>query len=109
MYKIIQRNGIEVESGFEDLVDALDRLRQIKRLGTGQVFVVDVSTTIKIMNKRLDSKQNNRNLSHFTDSGAHVSYFQTLIVQLLIFSFRKNHIEKKLTAQPTSSRLLWNS
>ena len=60
MNKIIQRNGIEVESGFEDLVDALDRLRKIKRLGTGQVFVVDVSTTIKMINKRLNSKQNNR-------------------------------------------------
>ena len=45
-YKIIQRDGYEVESGFYDLKDALARLRQLKRSGKKQLIVVDVDTKV---------------------------------------------------------------
>ena len=45
-YKIIQRDGSEVESGFRNINDALARLRQIKRSGKKQLIVVDADTKV---------------------------------------------------------------
>ena len=46
MYKIVHRDGYEIEVGFEDLKDALKRLTQIKRLGAGKIYVVDNGTKV---------------------------------------------------------------
>jgi hypothetical protein len=50
MYKIIDKAGNEVESGFNRFGDALARIRQLNRLGMKNVFVVDAKT--KVIYKR---------------------------------------------------------
>ena len=46
MYKIVQKDGYEIESGFNDLKDALARLRQLKRSGKRHLIVVDADMKV---------------------------------------------------------------
>ena len=55
MYKIIDKAGNEVESGFNRFGDALARIRQLNRLGMKDVFVVDAKT--KVIYKRSSKKR----------------------------------------------------
>ena len=46
MYKIVHKDGYEIESGFNNLKDALARLRQLKRSGKRHLIVVDADSKI---------------------------------------------------------------
>jgi hypothetical protein len=46
MYKIVHREGYEVERGFGKLDAAIERLNRLKSSGAKNVYVVDASTRI---------------------------------------------------------------
>jgi hypothetical protein len=55
MYKIVHREGYEVESGFGRLEVAVERLSRLRSLGAKNVYVVDASTRIGKRRKRSTS------------------------------------------------------
>ena len=54
MYKIIHRYGHEVESDFDNLKDAMERLWQLKSMGVTSIYVVDACTRV---GKKLKAKK----------------------------------------------------
>ncbi len=60
MYKIVHRDGYEVEVGFEGLKDAMARLRQLKRSCAGHLYVVDASTKVVKKDQQLNGRLKKR-------------------------------------------------
>jgi hypothetical protein len=46
MYKIVDRTGYEMENGFNNLRDAIARIRELRQSGMKHIVVIDECTSI---------------------------------------------------------------